>query len=261
MLGRRATSPWLWCGRPTPWNRPSRSNSLCASISSSTSSVGKSSTRMITPSHRVRNVLGRRSNTSCAMASISASEGAFASVHIRTYLPCVMPVRILVLRVDLGAPIGDRAGDIRRGWTSDEADRDGCNLGCFCRAPAARYDGAGADGIAGAADRGGAGASRHGCVRAAPAAVAACADLSAGGMGARRLPALQPRPQRRARLHRALRAGVPAERHGDYPAHELLLAAGLGFSRSIFLPRISLTGVGPKPALRRLACARIAATG
>src|SRR6185369_13298065 len=65
---------------------------------------------MITPSHSVRNPFGRRSNTSCAMASISASEGAFASVHIRTYLACVVPVRILVLRVDLGAPIGDRTG-------------------------------------------------------------------------------------------------------------------------------------------------------
>ena len=64
----------------------------------------------------------------------------------------------------------------------------------------------------------------RGCIAAA---VAARADLSAAGMGARRLPALQPRPQRRARLHRALRAGVPAERHGDHPAHELLLAAGL----------------------------------
>jgi hypothetical protein len=60
-----------------------------------------------------------------------------------------------------------------------------------------------------------------------PRVAAARADLSAAGMGARRLPALQPRPQRRARLHRALRAGVPAERHGDHPAHELPLAARL----------------------------------
>src|SRR4029450_13566347 len=66
-----------------------------------TGSVGKSSTRVITPWHRVRNVLGRRSNTSCAMASISASEGAFASVHIRTSLACVMLGRILVLLVSV----------------------------------------------------------------------------------------------------------------------------------------------------------------
>ena len=95
-----------------------------------------------------------------------------------------------------------------------------------------------------------------------PSAGVRCdACRSIGRMGARRLPALQPRPQRRARLYRALRAGVPAERHGDHPAHELLLAARLGFSRSIFLSRVSLTGVRPRPTLRRLACARIAANG
>ena len=82
-------------------------------------------------------------------------------------------------------------------------------------------------------------ASCHGCVRAAAAAAAARADLSAGGVGARRLSALQPRPQRRARLHRDLRAGVPAERHGDHPAHELLLAARLDLPRFI-VQRISL---------------------
>ena len=91
----------------------------------------------------------------------------------------------------------------------------------------------------------------HGCVRAAPAAVAARADLSAAGMGARRLPALQPRPQRRARLHRALRAGVPAERHGDHPAHELLLAARLESYR-FSLPkaqRLRTTPIKPAPTM------------
>ena len=44
--------------------------------------VGKSATRMITPSHRVRKPLGRRSKISCAIASISASDGAFVVFHI-----------------------------------------------------------------------------------------------------------------------------------------------------------------------------------
>jgi hypothetical protein len=55
---------------------------VSAPISSRTSSVGKSSTRMITPSHRARKLPGRRSKISCAIVSISASEGAFADVHI-----------------------------------------------------------------------------------------------------------------------------------------------------------------------------------
>ena len=46
-------------------------------------------------------------------------------------------------------------------------------------------------------------------------------------VGARRLSALQSRPQCGARLHRDLCAGIPAERHGDHAAHELLLAARL----------------------------------
>src|ERR1700746_2103507 len=73
-------------GRPTPWNSPSRSNSLSAPISSRTSSVGKSSTRMITPSHKLRKVFGSRAKMSCAMDSISAREGAFAEDHIAPVL-------------------------------------------------------------------------------------------------------------------------------------------------------------------------------
>ncbi len=65
-----------------------------------------------------------------------------------------------------------------------------------------------------------------GCQWAAPQALAAHSGLSPG-MGAGRLSPLQPRPQRGARLHRDLCAGIPAERHGDHPAHELLLATGL----------------------------------
>ena len=38
------------------------------------------------------------------------------------------------------------------------------------------------------------------------------------------------RAERGARLHRDLCAGIPAERHGDHAAHELLLAAGLRHS-------------------------------
>ena len=53
------------------------------------------------------------------------------------------------------------------------------------------------------------------------------ADLSARGMATARLSPIQSRPQCGARLHRDLCAGIPAERHRDYAAHELLLAARL----------------------------------
>ena len=49
---------------------------LGAPKSSSTSSVGKSSTRMTRPSHNERNFFGRRRNASVAITSNSSSEGA-----------------------------------------------------------------------------------------------------------------------------------------------------------------------------------------
>ena len=65
-------------GRPTPWNRPSRSNSVRASIRSSTSSVGKSSMRITRSEQSARKLSGRRRNASIAITSNSASEGALS---------------------------------------------------------------------------------------------------------------------------------------------------------------------------------------
>src|ERR1051326_9347209 len=61
---------------PTPWNRPSRSNSLSSAISSITSSAGKSSTRITRLPQSSRKRCGSRRNAAAASASISASEGA-----------------------------------------------------------------------------------------------------------------------------------------------------------------------------------------
>ena len=130
--------------------------------------------------------------------------------------------------VDLGAAIGDRTARYQAWVDFDEADCDGGNIGCFCR-------------IFAAADtsrrrrrrRRGCGSRRHAsqplsrmCPRSAGDGCAACRSIGRS-MGTRRLSALQSRPQRGARLHRDLCAGIPAERHGDHPAHELLLAARL----------------------------------
>ncbi|KAF0121151.1 MAG: hypothetical protein FD152_3931 [Xanthobacteraceae bacterium] len=59
MLGMVPDDCTDWNGMPVPWNRPSRSKSVSASISLMTSSVGKSSTRMTTPLHRLRKSSGR----------------------------------------------------------------------------------------------------------------------------------------------------------------------------------------------------------
>src|SRR5829696_297911 len=64
------------CARPTPRNRPGRSNSLSQFMTSRVSSSGKSSTRMTTPSHSRRKPSGRRANASSARCSKSASDGA-----------------------------------------------------------------------------------------------------------------------------------------------------------------------------------------
>ena len=77
------------------------------------------------------------------------------------------------------------------------------------------------------AHRAGAETGRHRCVRTAPAAAPPRADLPAGAVGARCLSALQSGTECGAQLHRDLCAGIPAERHGDHAAHELLLAARL----------------------------------
>jgi hypothetical protein len=73
-------------------------------------------------------------------------------------------------------------------------------------------------------------AARHRCIRPAPspsaANTAACPSILRTGFRGR-LSALLSRPQCRARLQRDLRAGIPAERHRDRAAHELLLAPGL----------------------------------
>src|SRR5215207_7784279 len=55
------------------------SNSLSSFISSTTSCVGKSSMRMITPSHSERNASGNRRKVSAAIASMSSSESALTA--------------------------------------------------------------------------------------------------------------------------------------------------------------------------------------
>ena len=59
------------------------------------------------------------------------------------------------------------------------------------------------------------------------------AGLSARAVATGRLPPLQSRPQCGTRMHRDLCAGIPAERHRDHAAHELLLAARLVMKRWI----------------------------
>src|SRR4029077_19849001 len=138
--GSRAISPWLCCGRPTPWKRPSRSNSLSAPISSRTSSVGKSSTRMITPSHSLRKVFGSRAKMSCAMASISASEGAFAEVHIGPVLEHSLKEWELVFflvakgrRVRLTLRRQSETVGCYEVWGHLDAQSDSGNIGSLCR--------------------------------------------------------------------------------------------------------------------------------
>src|ERR1700751_4179933 len=72
---------------------------------------------MITPSHKLRKVFGSRAKMSCAMASISAREGAFAEVHIAPVLEHSWNGWELVFfprrerapcTVDVASAIGDR---------------------------------------------------------------------------------------------------------------------------------------------------------
>ena len=149
-----------------------------------------------------------------------------------------MPRSVSARQVDLGAPIGDRRADTGVGGLQMKrivTVAISAAFAGFCSPVRLRRRRRHPRGRGSRRRRTPAG---HRCVRTAPATAAARADLSAG-MGARRLSALQPRPQCRARLHRDLCAGVPAERHGDHPAHELLLAARLDSSRFI-VQRISL---------------------
>src|ERR1700716_361750 len=240
MLGRRAISSLLRNGRPMPWNRPSRSNSLAAFSSSRTSSVGKSSTRMITPSHRSRKPFGRRSKISCAMASISASDGAFALVHI---VPVYRVFRVDAYRFVIGPRLQltlARQSETLRPRTGldgcHDADRDSGNIGRFCRRLliAARSRSPGANRAKGYADGAGIAADSYRGVRAAPYQQAddTPARLSELRTGAqRRLSPILSRAQRGAGLHRNLRGGIPAERHGDRASDELLLAWRLSLGR------------------------------
>ncbi len=100
-------------------------------------------------------------------------------------------------------------------------------MGCFRRVPAPRSDGAGRRRHRRSCGRAAPKLGRHGSVRSSAGGRCAACRSIARGMGARCLPTLQPRAPTPCAMHRALRAGVPAERHGDHPAHELLLAARL----------------------------------
>src|SRR4051812_30491392 len=129
--------------------------------------------------------------------------------------------------VDLGEAIGDRTADNKFWVGGNDADCDGGATGGLDRI-SARGDGrAGSDDAVRAPDRASLDISDYGCVRTTPATAAARADLSAGPLGAGRHSSLQSRPERRARLHRDLCAGIPSERHRDHAAHELLLAPRL----------------------------------
>src|SRR3954447_14876361 len=74
-------------GRPTPWNSPRMSNSLCSPILSSTSSLGKSSILITRSAHNWRNCAGNRRNASRANASNSSSEGALVLGQIGGFSP------------------------------------------------------------------------------------------------------------------------------------------------------------------------------
>ena len=111
------------------------------------------------------------------------------------------------------------------------ADQDSGNIAGFGRGFfVARSRNPGANRAAGDADGAGVAALGDRGIRAAPyqAAADAPARLSALRTGTRRrLSPVLSRPQCGAGLQRNLRAGIPAERHGDRTAHELLLAPRL----------------------------------
>ena len=129
--------------------------------------------------------------------------------------------------VDVVAAIGDRGADNRTGLGGrDEADQDGGHLACPYRGSfAARGRNKRANRVIRDAD--GAGIATR---RAGPGATvgATRADLSAKPAGTGGcLSALFSGPQCSAGLHGNLRAGIPAERHGDRAPDELLLASRL----------------------------------
>jgi len=112
-----------------------------------------------------------------------------------------------------------------------DADQDSGNIAGFGRRFfVARSRNPGANRAAGDADGAGVAALGDRGIRAAPyqAAADAPARLSALRTGTRRrLSPVLSRPQCGAGLQRNLRAGIPAERHGDRASHELLLAPRL----------------------------------
>src|SRR5258705_5808083 len=149
--------------------------------------------------------------------------------------------------VDVGAAIGDVAVRDRFLGGRDDADCDSGDLGRLCRIVlAAGDDRTGANRPVGNADGASLAADGVRGVRAAPGqtadnTLAGLPELRAGPLR-RRLSPLFPRPQRDARLHRDLRAGVPAERHGDRASHELLLAPRLSL-----VQRRRATPISPTP--------------
>jgi len=112
-----------------------------------------------------------------------------------------------------------------------DADQDsGIIAGFGRRFFVARGRNPGANRAAGDADGAGVAAFGYQGIRAAPYQTAADAParLSALRTGTRRrLSPVLSRPQCGAGLQRNLRAGIPAERHGDRASHELLLAPRL----------------------------------
>ena len=114
----------------------------------------------------------------------------------------------------------------------DEADQDGGNLAGFYRGSfAARGRSKRANRTVRSAHSAGVATGRHGRRQSGPGSTVAAtrAGLSAQSAGTGWcLSALFPGPQCGAGMHGNLRAGIPAERHGDCASHELLLARRLG---------------------------------
>ena len=114
----------------------------------------------------------------------------------------------------------------------DEADQDGGNLAGFYRGSfAARGRSKRANRTVRSAHSAGVATGRHGRRQSGSDSTVAAtrAGLSAQSAGTGWcLSALFPGPQCGAGMRGNLRAGIPAERHGDCASHELLLARRLG---------------------------------
>src|ERR1700754_4299009 len=168
---------------------------------------------MITPSQSLRKVSGRRSKTSCAMASISSREGALVSVHMDFSLehdgekwepvfnasPCRFDRERRLTSGGQSETLQPYEQDL---GGRDEVDCDSRTVRGFRGWLAAVGKCAGTDG--GARRARCAGRSR---LRAAAAKAAPRASLSARALRSRRLSALQPRSECRARMQRLLCAG------------------------------------------------------